>query len=336
MPGVVRHTKEEKESRTEVPSRACFELAADPSALKERLRAALGSYAGLEAYRSLLERADTQRPDISACTGLQRLLADRAYDAETNMRRLVKYGLDTLNELRDTGQLPTLLNEFQDLGSAGLLERKLSQAKDLVTKAYPGVPTSYLDEAFKFVKQQEVRIHTKDENIVFSMKAPDGSNPHVAISPGGMPGAPARVDVADFFGARPDAIIGSGSSVFAPNNCHHRHLIEIGATRVPLVDLYGGTLAGFSTANQMMYQHARKVDEVGHGVLHGRCPVTIIAAVIVAVGVVLVVVGAVAAAEGQSWGWGLIGLGLVVIAGGICVGVGACSFIVQGITIIQA
>ena len=314
--------------------RSCYDIVVDPDDMARRLDAAVSRYSRLDVYRTflrLITEHETEQP--GACRGLSKLITERAYEAEAQYRLLVKDGINTLNELRDSGELPHALRRATNDSEGGTLdfEKIATKAKSRLAKSHPNVPARLIDEMLSVVEERGISAKLKDDTLEVRSKDVEGRKQRISLMVVPQAGAPARISVAQFFGesAGDGGMLSSDAPTFVPESCHHRNAALSRPSQK--IDLYGSAIAGMSTVNQMMYRHARNVEEVGHGPLRGNDVVSLVVGIVVAVvGVVLLIVGA------CTGDWGLIAGGIVLIAGGICVAVGACSLSLLGITIIQA
>ncbi len=314
--------------------RSCFDLVRDPDRERERLDTASTCFATVHNYRSFLQHVtDHESKKPGSCRGLRHHITDRAYDAELATRILIKRALDSLNELYDTDELHKGLQRFasdiKERGT-GALEKILDEARHQIPDAFPGFDVRVFDEASAILKDRAVKVQSRGEHVVLTTRGLDGKDQRVALGTQLVNGALGTVSAAQYFGAGGNRLSAGAAPIFVPDSCHHRHTILVAGQVVRTWDAYSGSLAGLSTTIQLMYRHARTVDEIGHGPLRGSDPVTAILVAIGVVAAVLIIVGAV------TGNWGVLGFGIVLAAGVICVATGACSLIIAGITVIAA
>src|SRR5215467_10453964 len=93
-------------------AKACLERMCPPEEGKRRAAVvsfAIGALMDYQAYLSDLEGADDP---AAVCGGVRGQLAERAFEAEGQLRILLAEGLSSLNDLRDSGMLQSSLNSF--------------------------------------------------------------------------------------------------------------------------------------------------------------------------------------------------------------------------------
>ena len=304
-------------------ARTCLGRFASQEELGRRARVAAETLSRLEEYRGFL--GDLEKTD--SCPGLTNQLADRAFDAERHFRVLLAEGVRSVNDLRDSGLLYPLLAEFGDAarekGGEGLRER-MAAAKKEFSAAFPDISTRYFDEAVEMLAHRKIEVTRDLRADVLRIKAPnlaggEATEMKVRLKP--QAGDLGRISVAEFFGAGGQVGLQAHASVMLPFDCHHRPAGSRIFEKVRSVDPYNALLGGLAAGRESMYRHARKVSAFGHGesMVRVEDPVTIIVAVIIAVGVGLVIYGL---ATGD---YGLAAFGAVLILGGILVL--CCGFI---------
>jgi hypothetical protein len=88
------------------------------------------------------------------------------------------------------------------------------------------------------------------------------------------------------------------------------------------LDAYAAAVAGLAASKASLYQHARRVDELGHRGMRGNDPVTAILIAIAVVGVALIIIGA---ATGNSY---IVAFGVLLVVGAALVAFGGFVLII--------
>jgi len=304
----------------------CAYLESSPAAHKARLHAVVACVNVLRDYQDFLARVDSEIESDGRCCAPREALADRAYEAETAMRVLTRHGLDAMNELRDTGRLGrdanAWLKSHDDHKELDLAEA-LKACQEDARQVSDGIDLSFLEAGPAVLAERGLAAVVRRGRIELSGRSVDGGLRKVTIQFEPSHGSIARISTSHFFASdRGAARWATAIPVYSPETCHHRELV-LGKAKAPFVDAYAGVLSGMAAANQIMYRHARNIEEFGRGGLRGQDPVTaIVGAIICVIGIVLIVVGA---ATGNM---GLVGFGIVVVIGGVCVAVGLCTLVV--------
>jgi hypothetical protein len=222
---------------------------------------------------------------------LSSAIPDRAYAFERHTRILLKESLDTLNELRDSGQLQSIFSNAKDLlkgfDPAGVIEegrvklRRLDESLDL----------DFLDEATELVRKLKIKVKPREGGLIeLRTTGPTGDIERKLLVDGSLrPGSIGRVSTREFFGNFGTSLIVDREPRFPPPDCHHR--AQRFGLEVDRIDVYGGVLAGMARLKELAYRHARKVEELGHGDLQGAELATAVIAGIIVIGLVLIGVG---------------------------------------------
>lgn len=295
----------------------CWTSLRDPDIDAGRLGTAVASFNALRSYRSLLANvegmSDEQR---TACAGIAETITDRAYNAEAAMRVLIASGLETTNELRDTGQLYSAMQAFAKDGSS-LDHKQLAARLDEVKQSLDGKRaeqlTDIFDEAEKLIRKTKLSCEFSDQRIVLSRAGVEGKRDEFGIALSRQPGQIGRVSVDDFFSPDTTRVHVAPGRLFVPRDCHHRPF-DMEVSKLPPLDPYAGIVSGLAASKGAFYQHARRTAELGHRGMRGADPVT--AAILIGIAVVglaLIIVGAV---EGDPE---LIGFGAILVLGSVLV-----------------
>lgn len=266
----------------------CYGLISNHQTRLERTHIVLNCVREMKLYRGFLEEVVTAR---RRCPLLSSAIPDRAYAFERHTRILLKESLDTLNELRDSGQLQSIFSNSKDLlkgfDPAGVIEegrvklRRLDETLDL----------NFFDEAAELARKLKIKVKPREGGLIeLRTTGPIGDIERRLLIDGSLrPGNIGRVSTREFFGSSGMGLIIDREPRFPPPDCHHR--AQLFASTLDRVDVYGGVLAGMARLKELAYRHARKVEELGHGDLQGAdFGVGVIVGLIV-VGLVLIGVG---------------------------------------------
>lgn len=304
-------------------STTCQELLHDPRALERRAHSALDAFARLHEYRDLLRDVDALNDDERGrCPGLSDALPDRAYDAEAAGRVLIAHGLQTLNELRDSGQLYDTMRAFAaetERADVDELASRLEKHIDESRASDGDGAASLLHEAAAHVRAANLTVSCSRQRIVLNRPGVAAEQEEVMIALERRPGQRGRVSVDEFFS--PTDVEGRvlPGRVYAPRDCHHRP-IRVRPVGVA-VDAYAGALAGLAATKASLYQHARRADELDHRSVRGNDPLTAILTGIAIVGVALIIYGA---ATGNGY---LLAFGVVLVIGAALVAFGGFGLV---------
>jgi hypothetical protein len=298
----------------------CRKVLHDPAHAESRLDDSLKALAGLNSYAKVLQAINgLDTKTRSSCPELGLAIADRAYDAEIDGRILVKHALDSLNDLRDSGELYGLLDQVREDFSKNddqyfmdILDREGKKAREKLGDGSVDI----FREAVNSVKKLELKFSSKDDRIVVSRRNASGEADKVEIATTRQAGQMGRVSSGEFFGGRDGKAFISPNRIFVPIDCHHRPA-RVGEThRLPL-DIYAGAVGGLAMTKSLLYQHARRVSELGPRGLRGEDPVTAILVTIAVIGAALVIYG-IATGNGYVTVFGailIVGAALVAFGG---------------------
>jgi hypothetical protein len=254
----------------------CLCALLSPEVALERLAVASTSLAYLANYRESLAQ-------LERCDNMAGPLRDRAYEAERHVRILLKVGLDSLNDLTDSGMFGVAIQRCSEIvRESGALP--IPEAFDALRSffAQHSVNTACIDEAAGLLAKHDIVISAEGDGLLVKISNGVQAGEYV-IEPRPHPGDLGRIGSKRFFCEG-----GSGFTMVSLDQ-DHRHrdeYVSASGRHVHRLDVYGETVAVFNAAKETIYRHARTVEMVGRPHLHGRDPVTIItigAAVVAAV-----------------------------------------------------
>jgi len=145
-------------------------------------------------------------------------------------------------------------------------------------------------EAKNLFSKHTVEFNKVGEKLRMKFNAIDNESRSMIIDPIPVPGHLARVSSADFFNIKGSKIAASLSPLPLPADCHHATQMYANFHKEKAFDVYGSLLGNFALAREMIYNHARKVDEMGIGYFTGNLSVLIALIVVVIVVIVIVVI----------------------------------------------
>jgi hypothetical protein len=317
-------------------------------AASSRLEAMTSSFTHLVEFREMLNTIAKDGNCRKLYPNLRRHVADAAFDAERHSRLASKLGLDAMNELRDSGTLQQSLRRAiaeieKSKDPSALIPDNINRAKEFFAKHYKQLDTAFFDEALSHYRQLEIQLGSHKNKIAVEAKLGDGRPVIFRIDPAGNPGASGRISSSEFFGglSAPEVLKTIGP-VWTQEDCHHRDQWDPQIFEGGDLDLYGGYVGGLKSSNELLYNYARRVDEVGTPYLNGRDPLTailvglaIVAAVLIISGVVIEIGCATGAWSGDVCNYGiwLILFGVIIGGGVLCVALGACQLVLAIIAV---
>jgi len=304
---------------------SCRELLHDEAEAERRVATALESFRRLRSYDALLGKLATMDPeDQRRCHGLTDAMSDRAYDAEAAGRTLIAAGLQTVNELRDSGGLyeamQALAAELKEADADELASRLENQIDEIRARFGEGAEAP-LQEAADRIREAKFTVASSKERLVLGRPSLVKEQEDIALGFGPQPGQRGRVSVSDFFSTDPTVNRVWPGRLYVPDDCHHRPVL-VGPYEMPNIDAYAGILSGLAATKGALYQHARRVDELGHRGMRGNDPVTAILIGIAVVGLALVIIGA---ATGNGY---VVAFGTLLIVGAALVAFGGFALII--------
>jgi hypothetical protein len=317
---------------------------ADPGVVDERIQTLAASYSRYENYWALYNSLREQiKYKVGFPLNLTKQVVERSFDAERHLRVLLKEGLDTLNELVDSGGMESAIKTgtaFFEQGRtfAEVLGEGFELAQEALKQRYPEQEFGFLDEGMQRLREHKVSISSERGRLLVQMTPADGRERRFFIDPQPQPGQLGRISSSAFFNPRiAGGIYSNVPPIFVPEGCHHHNqVVALAETATPgTLDVYGSLVGGFGVAKGSMYHHARKTDEIGLSRFRGNDPVTAVLIIGAVVAATLIIAGVtinIGCQKGWwsgdvcNWGWGLVFAG-VVLGGIVCVAAGLCDFV---------
>lgn len=261
---------------------------------ERRLTDALSAVSELSDYRKLLSEIQQMSQEAStSCPGLAAAVTDRAFDAEVSGRVLVKHALDSVNDLRDEGifydTFGKVAQELSGDGAQAFFE-KLRKEATSSSERFGDAVVNLLDESAGAVKALGIEFSVQRDSLLIRRKNGPQGEDELQLATTQQLGQAGRVSSTEFFGGQKDLSFVTFPSLYSPVDCHHRPN-RITREAAVDIDIYAATIGGLGTTKSLLYQHARRVAELGPRGLRGEDPVTAILVGIAIIGAALVVVG---------------------------------------------
>lgn len=275
-------------------ARRCLERLCPPAERARRAAVVSEGVRSLIAYRAYLDTVERER-DTPGCAGPRAQVADRAFAEECAFRVLLAEGLNSLNDLRDSGMLHAGLAEFARTVGGGNsdIAAMIRETREEFRKEPLALPDEFFDQALKTVERRQLRVSYEAESrmlVVRGLSLVDGEpeETHVRLAP--RAGDSGRASLDQFFGAGDRVGIYAGPPPLAPSDCHQR-ASTAGVERPQSAEIYAASIGGLAAAREALYRHARKVSQYGHGTtLRGHDP-GVTTLVIAGVELAVVVIG---------------------------------------------
>jgi hypothetical protein len=268
--------------------------------VSEWLRAASESSSVLHDYRMLLTGLRAAAPARGAAgSSVRHILADRAFEAEHAVRRLVNAGLGALNTLRESGRTTSAWTMTRKHHARGVGAKELRSALTKwreSARGAPGVEACAWAAIEEFVAETDLRVQWGD-GMAYVTCTVAGETRHLSV-PAAAPriGQP-LVSAGTLLGA---SVEGPRALWFSTGLASASHLgaecrEPAGAKRATsdiVVDPYAAAITALSTAREAFYRHAREVQELGIGGIRGSGPLAVaIIALCLIVGITLAIAG---------------------------------------------
>src|SRR5207249_3265719 len=137
-------------------------------------------------------------------------------------------------------------------------------------------------EAIQHVKGSQYDLEVKKSVLqISSQHAHDGPRQVRVDITGNYARRLAQISPAQFFSATSRMVM-SPTPLATFKNCHHESQMSAVAGLDP-VDIYGSFCGGAAFLKEMMYRHAREIDEVGISNFQGHGPFVIVGIILIAI-----------------------------------------------------
>jgi len=233
----------------------------NPRVLSARLELLTDGLEVFKHYSQFIKMAQECEPD----SRLHAYAVREARDAERWLRRGLHVGLDSLNELTDSGAMEAF---FAGATETFVPAERFASTLDTVDPKILGLHASAFREAMNLLKRYVPQARISNGTLEFTFRGEDGKETETRFQVVSAAGSMARVSPEIFFSP-----ISSGSIVFQPlpiDDCHHKRVpLPIPPIPHKLPDLYGAMVATMAYARERMYEHVREVEDIGFPQLSG-------------------------------------------------------------------
>lgn len=271
---------------------ACLERICPRNERTRRAEVTTSTVQALADYRAYLSDLERAGDGAMGCGGLRGQLAERAFDAEGQMRVLLAEGLNSLNDIRDSGLLHASLALFAQGAESGQIDFRTA-AEESVKQAQKSLdlPSGFTEEVLQILERRTITIRYERESETLVVRATGLDNEpeetRVRIAP--RAGDLGRISLDHFFGDEGGFSVQAEQTRGRRGDCHSRAgRIE----RTQSLDAYAAYVGFLALGRETLYRHARKVSRYGHGsLLRARDPidaaisVAIIAAIVLGVSI---------------------------------------------------
>jgi hypothetical protein len=197
----------------------CFTAMTGLEPVLERLQWANSSLRGLVRYND-------QRLRIERCPNSGGQLAERAYQAESDLRIVLKAGLDSLNELADSGKLRSIFSpeSLQPKKPVAFL-KAFEGIKQFFSdqKELSGFDTSFLDETAKVFKMHEIAAEWTGTSLAIRFKDASGKVHTHQMDGVPRPGDLGRIGAKQFFSTERGVVFTPMIAALGDEDCHHEN-----------------------------------------------------------------------------------------------------------------
>lgn len=270
----------------------------DPNECAERVKVALGAHDLYRHHLILLESATiASKANPYLAAKIKRHVAEKTFEAEKQLRKLLGVSLTQLNELRDSGVLYDALMQcteiFSDEKGNPNFAAPFSRAAKQVKAENVDLNNGIIEESIELLQKHIKKITSGKEEQFLTVMWGDKER-ILVIEPKPRPGHLGRIGLQEFFD--PMAADGWGiasSPVTTRDTCHHleNQTEHNKASEKQIVDIYGACVTSLAYSRESMYIRARRVSEVGLGEFEGRDPLTIMGIIFIVAGTAMLVVG---------------------------------------------
>jgi hypothetical protein len=296
------------------PVPTLLNLITTPEVLEYRLQRVRACAAELAAYEALLR--NVRQPDLrTEGSNLRAVLGERAFGAEQHARLIAFDVLETLNELRDSGQLKAAFDYFVEQSA---LSTPAEVTKGLHRTAYEAASalsaeSAILGEDFSTRVADEFSrtVHLtriEGQGITVEIRHADETLHRLNLRGNPSAGDPRRISVSEMFAPTPSLSVQ-----------------EVDGEEPQ--EIYLQMVASLIQFKEFMYLEARQMSELGPSSLVGGGPffLALVGVGLLIYGAVEIVVGVVKLVKGDRTGFGDVITGVFLIAAGVCLLAAACA-----------
>jgi hypothetical protein len=329
----MENPRDDKLHKQFAAAKACLEHLCPANERTRRTAVASSTVSALAGYQAYLSGVETAANGMAGC-GLHAQLAERAFEAESQLRMLIAEGLNSVNDLRDSGMLQLGLESLATAIENGepdfriMVEESAKQAQHLLN-----LPEAFTGKVLKLIDHRgiTVRCDKGSQELVVRARGVENESEETRVRIKPRSGDIGRISLENFFGGEGGAFsIAPEPSGGEAADCHGR----VGQMQRPKsIDAYSGMLGNLASAREAMYRHARKVMQYGHGsTLRTQDPLTV-AAVVLGVAAAVYIISLILTTTGVGPSFAFGGLSLPVsfpigLIAAIAIGVVVIAFFI--------
>jgi hypothetical protein len=281
-------------------AKACLERMCTSDEGKRRGAVVSSAVSALADYRAYLSNLESAGEAATPCSGLRGQLSERAFDAEVQVRMLLAEGLNSLNDLRDSGMFQVNLAAFAEALDSGTIDfRQTAQESVKKVQELLDLPAAFADEMLGMMERRAVTVRYERETGSLVVRGNDLGNAtretRIRVAP--QAGDMGRIGLQHFFSGEGGFSIQPEPPGGASSDCHRR-TGEI--QQPPSIDAYSAMVATMASAREAIYSHARKVSQYGHGTLLRAKDPVVAGLVVVGVALTVLIVAAVVGTVGPG------------------------------------
>jgi hypothetical protein len=194
----------------------CYFLIVDQDHARQRLQMAVESLSFLRRYRDNLR-------SLERCPNIHRTLAEKAYEAEGHGRLLLRYGLEALNELKDSGALEhhfASVAQYVEQHQAIPFADACSGIKDIFRQELPTLDTQFIDELLAVAGGLRFEIAAQNTELSVTLLTEEEGQRDYVIATKRQPGDIARIGIQQFFSEPTGGLFSRSVGMFASEYRH--------------------------------------------------------------------------------------------------------------------
>lgn len=241
----------------------CLAAISDKSTIQQRMQVAANAFNRLTTLNERLDELRTLVTQDPGCaSAINAAATTLTFDAEAHVRAALNVGLDTFNELRNSGVFAGYLAQVphMDLPTNTLVNAFSGFAADF-PKTFPGVSPAVFHFGAKYFQDNAVSARI-DAGILTVKWTPQGSTTpaQLRLATADPKVSLATIPAADFFDPKTVAI---NPTTIAVSDCHRDHPAPLPIPEIP--NTYASFIAVLIGARDKMYTYARRVQYYGLG-----------------------------------------------------------------------
>jgi hypothetical protein len=267
-----------------------YALLIDSKTAEDRLRLACRYAANLRSYRANFH-------ELERYPNIQSQMTERAYEAEQGYRVLLDLGVRWMNELSDSGIFSSWLSRspLKDRAlSSTEFKRAAAGAKNFFSERLSSEDVSVFDEIVQCLEMHKVQMSSRaSDDYAIDFHDAGGVPRQLTFHLQPRSGDAGRISPESFFSSTGALPLSQTSGIYDINDCH-RSTTRRQTAPATSVSLYGTVLGALGTGRELMYRHAREIEELGPAHLRGAGPAAVV------IGIVLIAAAILAAVAGVA------------------------------------